>query len=154
MFAGTRRALTETQYIVYRAAHPPGASRPEPPVAPNGAQATHAFQANQALLFRYSALTFNAHRIHLDRAYCREVASYPGLVVHAPLTATLLLGLIGEHWPARPVTFFRYRAVSPLFEDQRFTLNAREDTPGTLALWAAGPDGALAMTAEARFEAA
>ena len=77
------------------------------------------------LLFRYSALTFNGHRIHYDRRYVTEVEGYPGLVVHGPLIATLLLELLRRERPDATVMRFSFRAVSPLFDVAPFTVSGR-----------------------------
>jgi 3-methylfumaryl-CoA hydratase len=99
------------------------------------------------LLFRYSALTFNGHRIHYDRNYCEQVEGYPGLIVHGPLTATLLMDLYLRQHPGANVTGFRFRALKPLFDIHPFTVcGARK--PGGAVLWALDHDGAIAMTAE------
>src|SRR5690625_6327319 len=79
----------------------PEAQIPTPPAAPTGAQWSRSVTPDPVLLFRYSALTFNSHRIHYDAPYTQEVEGYPGLVVHGPLVATLLLDLLHEHVPAR-----------------------------------------------------
>jgi 3-methylfumaryl-CoA hydratase len=102
------------------------------------------------LLFRYSALTFNGHRIHYDRDYVTAVEGYPGLVVHGPLTATLLVDLIRRNAPGARVETFAFRAVSPLFDGNEMSINA--DPPGDdgrVKLWAANADGGLAVSAEA-----
>ena len=97
--------------------------------------------------FRYSALTFNAHRIHYDADYCRNIEGYPGVVIHGPLIATLLLDLCVRH--GRTVGRFTYRARAPLFLPHPFTTNG--DSAGTTTrLRAAGHDGRIAMEAEAR----
>ena len=75
------------------------------------------------MLFRYSALTFNGHRIHYDRRYVTEVEGYPGLIVHGPLIATLLLDLVRRERPDATVLAFSFRAVSPLFDVASFTVN-------------------------------
>ncbi len=99
------------------------------------------------LLFRFSALTFNAHRIHYDRPYATAVEGYPGLVVHGPLTAVLLLDLVRRHTP-RPVVGFTFRGLAPLFDGAPLHLLA---TPGgdQVALRALGPDGREALSATA-----
>ncbi len=103
------------------------------------------------MLFRYSALTFNGHRIHYDRDYVTREEGYPGLVVHGPLTATLLIDLVRRHVPGARIEAFSFRAVSPLFEGRSMSLNAAlPDADGLMRLWAANHEGALAMTAEAR----
>jgi 3-methylfumaryl-CoA hydratase len=99
------------------------------------------------LLFRYSAVTFNAHRIHYDREYCREMEGYPGLVVHGPLTATLLMDLFLRHHPGAPVTAFRFRAHRPLFDIHPFTICGAPHGGGA-RLWALDHSGEVAMSAE------
>jgi len=138
--------LSERQDIVYRggAAVParPPAPDPHPPV-----RASRGLAADAVLLFRYSALTFNAHRIHYDRSYCVEEEGYPGLLVHAPLMATLLLhfavSLGGD-----AIAAFDYRGRAPLFDGVPFTLNAADAADG-LELWIADTEGADIMTARA-----
>ena len=104
-------------------------------------------------LFRYSALTFNGHRIHYDRDYVTREEGYPGLVVHGPLTATLLVDLVRRNAPTARVEQFSFRAVSPLFDGNRMSVNATPSgADGVVKLWAANAEGDLAMTAEARLE--
>ena len=107
-------------------------------------------QPDDVLLFRYSALTFNGHRIHYDRRYATETEGYPGLVVHGPLIATLLLDLLRRHMPEADVARFEFRAVSPLFDTSSFTLCGKLESDGkTISLWATDATGGLAMTANA-----
>jgi 3-methylfumaryl-CoA hydratase len=137
-------AVTEEHDIVYRD-HGPGA-----PVqlAPADAAWERSIQPDDVLLFRYSALTFNGHRIHYDRRYATEVEGYPGLVVHGPLIATLLMDLLRRNQPAANVARFSFRAVSPLFDTGPFTVCGK--TGGnTASLWAKDAAGNLAMSAEA-----
>ena len=101
------------------------------------------------LLFRYSALTFNSHRIHYDRDYTQNVEGYPDLLVHAPLTATLLLNLIRKEMPAAEVNEINLRATAPIFVNQPFSINGTITNEGKEAeLWAMTKDGNLAMTAD------
>ncbi|TNF18162.1 MAG: protein dehydratase [Rhodobacteraceae bacterium] len=139
-------ALTERQDIVYREAT--AAAKSEPPAAPPGAH-RRSLTPTPTLLFRYSALTFNGHRIHYDRPFATGVEGYPGLIVHGPLQATLLCHHAQEI-RGRPPKHFRFRSLSPLYDDADVTLNA-EDTPGGLRLWTARPDGPVAMEATAAF---
>ena len=97
------------------------------------------------MLFRYSALIFYGHRIHYDASYTRKTEGYPGLVVHGPLTATLLIGLGLKRLGSRRITHFDIRAMSPLFDTAPFRLEGR-DTKEGVALWARAPDGTTAMT--------
>ena len=101
------------------------------------------------LLFRYSALTFNGHRIHYDRRHATDVEGYPGLVVHGPLIATLLLDLLRRHLPTAEVAAFEFKAVRPTFDGQRLHLCGRTDGDA-VALWAQDHEGRLAMQAQAR----
>lgn len=144
--SGGAVCLTEEHDIVYREDPGPDAPAPTPPEAPGDADATETITPDPVLLFRYSALTFNGHRIHYDVDYCREVEGYPGLVFHGPLTATLLLDLAER--TAGKVAAFSFRAVSPLFDTAPFSIACKKDGD-TLSLWAVNPDGRLAMTADA-----
>ena len=146
IIVGGARRLTEEHDIVYRALPDPGDPQPLPPAAPEGAATTRAFTPSMPLLFRYSALTFNSHRIHYDLDHCREVEGYPGCVVHGPLIATLLADLATNQLNA-PLARFTFRATAPVFHTDRLTLGADDATP--LRLWATRPDGALAMQASA-----
>ncbi len=141
-----RLVIEERQDIVYRGADAPRApgERPEP-----AAPGTHRVVVvpSAALLFRYSALTFNGHRIHYDAPYATGVEGYPGLVVHGPLQATMLVQLAERLHGRRPARF-DFRSLSPLFDDADFTLNADEDG-GDLRLWTAGVGGPVAMEARA-----
>jgi 3-methylfumaryl-CoA hydratase len=102
------------------------------------------------LLFRYSALTFNAHRIHYDRRYVMETEGYPGLVVHGPLIATLLVDLLRRERPGAQMSGFSFRAVSPLFDIAPFFVRGTPADDGkSIRLWAANCDGGLAMDATA-----
>jgi 3-methylfumaryl-CoA hydratase len=143
-------AIEEERDIVYR--DNPDANAP--PARPNPAPASGPWRRevrpDPMMLFRYSALTFNTHRIHYDRPYATGVEGYPALVVHGPLIATLLMDLCRRECP-KQLLRFDYRAASPLFDNGPFTLNGRPD--GHRAqVWAANADGGLAMTAEAAFE--
>lgn len=141
-----RFVLTERQDIVYRGADRPGAAKTAPPPAGHGA---HRFEItpSAALLFRYSALTFNGHRIHYDAPYVRDEEGYPGLIVHGPMQATMLVQLAARIMGRRPDRF-EFRSLSPLFDDAPFTLNASEEE-GRLRLWTSYADGPVAMIAHA-----
>lgn len=141
--------ISEEQDIVYREPPPPGAAA-APARHEAVAQWTRTVEPDTTLLFRYSALTFNGHRIHYDQAYATGEEGYPGLVVHGPLTATLLQQFALEHGGGRALSSFDFRGVSPLFAGRAFQLEGRE-ADGSLALWARGPDGELAMSATAAF---
>jgi 3-methylfumaryl-CoA hydratase len=141
-------ALSEEQDIVYRGMPQPD----DAPVAPKAARVDEQFsrelRPDPVLLFRYSALTFNGHRIHYDRPYAITEEGYPGLVVHGPLIATLLMEELLWARPGAAVDTFEFKAVSPLFDTAAFTVCGRVD--GKVAtLWARGPQGQLAMQATA-----
>jgi 3-methylfumaryl-CoA hydratase len=108
--------ISEEQDIVYREAMPPGAATARAPKRHDGVpQWSRGFEPDTTLLFRFSALTFNGHRIHYDQAYARNEEGYPDLVVHGPLTATLLQQFALEHGAGRPLARFDFRGASPLF---------------------------------------
>jgi 3-methylfumaryl-CoA hydratase len=144
--------ISEEQDIVYREAMLPGAATAPPPKRHDGVpQWSRGFEPDTTLLFRFSALTFNGHRIHYDQAYARNEERYPDLVVHGPLTATLLQQFALEHGAGRPLARFDFRGASPLFVGSAFQLEGRQVEDGVLELWARGPDGELAMSATAAF---
>ncbi len=141
-------ALTEEHDIVYRdmpaADEPPARVRP----APADGVWRRDIVPDPVLLFRYSALTFNGHRIHYDRSYVTQEEGYPGLIVHGPLIATLLVDLLRRN-EAAPLRSFRFRAVSPLFDIASFAVCGRPGEGGAVSLWAQTAEGGLAMEAEA-----
>ena len=101
------------------------------------------------VLFRYSALTFNSHRIHYDRAWAMDVEGYPGLVVHGPLTTTLLIDFARDRNPGRRVAAYTTQARAPLFDTAPFELRGRPAANGGgCELWAVTPEGTIAMSAE------
>jgi len=147
-------AVDEEQDLVYRAPPPPEVSSgtratgSPPTAAPEGSHVVATFLPDEVTLFRFSALTFNGHRIHYDYPYTTGVEGYPGLVVHGPLLALLLLGT-GVERRAGDAASFEYRALSPLFCGERFELRARKgagDGEG-IRLWAFHPDRGAAMEA-------
>jgi 3-methylfumaryl-CoA hydratase len=144
-------AITDEQDIVYR--EDTGAPASERPVEP--APGDPAFSAREladpVLLFRYSALTFNGHRIHYDRPYATEVEGHRGLVVHGPLLATLMVDLAVRSWPQRPLASFEFRGVRAVIDGEPFTVNGRPRDGATLDLWIADAQGAVAMTGAAGF---
>ncbi|MBI1250599.1 MAG: acyl-CoA dehydrogenase [Alphaproteobacteria bacterium] len=99
------------------------------------------------LLFRFSALTFNGHRIHYDRTYATEVERYPGLVVHGPLQAIILFDAAARRMPARRAAQFSFRGVRPLFDFETVSVHGRDNEDGALALYTTNGDGAIGMQA-------
>jgi len=148
---GDEIAVREEHDIVYRDAAKPGEPPPQGKPAPANAAWRRALVGDPVLLFRYSALIFNAHRIHYDLDYAREEEHYPGLIVHGPLQTTLLLDLCRRHEP-RPVKRLEYRALYPVFHTERFTVNGNPGADGASAdLWTANAAGNYAMTGTAVF---
>ncbi len=144
--------LTEEHDIVYRPAPQAVDPVPTPVAAEKNATWQRDIAPDDVLLFRYSALTFNGHRIHYDRKYVTQVEGYPGLIVHGPLIATLLVDLVRRH-TARPIRSFEFKALRPTFEcaDQRILRVCGEpDSNGTtVRLWAQDHEGWLTMQATA-----
>jgi 3-methylfumaryl-CoA hydratase len=150
--AGAGVVLTEEQDIVYRAAAASGSSmpaaataaKPERPAAPESDRPdwSRTITPDPVLLLRYSALTFNAHRIHYDLPYARDVEGYPALVMNGGLTALLLVETARAHLPGR-IAGYDARAMHPLFVGQSITFNGRISGE-TAELWACAPDGARA----------
>lgn len=152
--------LTEEHDIVYRPAAQPGDPVPAPIAAatlatqgePTGELWTRDVIPDDVLLFRYSALTFNGHRIHYDRKYVTEVEGYPGLIVHGPLIATWLVDLVRRHTD-RPIRRFEFKALRPTFEcaDQRHVrVSGQPQVDGKhVRLWAQDHEGWLTMQATA-----
>jgi len=143
--------IVEEQDIVYKEATPPGTPAPAPERFEAEASWRQRVDPDTTLLFRFSALTFNGHRIHYDLNYARDVEGYPGLVVHGPLTAILLQGFACSQAGNRPLLAFDFKGVNPLFVNSPFDLEGRWESPDVMDLWARGPAGELAMKATARF---
>ncbi|AEG92754.1 FAS1-like dehydratase domain-containing protein [Ramlibacter tataouinensis] len=148
--AGGELALAEEHDIVYRAAPRPSDPVPPPQAAEAGAPWQREIVPDDVLLFRYSALTFNGHRIHYDRRYVTEAEGYPGLVVHGPLIATLLVDLVRRERPQSRVKSFSFKALRPTFDLHPFRVNGQPGADGkSVALWASDHEGWLTMQAEA-----
>lgn len=144
-------AVRERQDVVYRDA--PSKTDGEtdgetavPDPAPEG-RTTRRMTANATMLFRYSAITFNGHRIHYDAPYARGDEGYGGLVVHGPLQATMMAHMAADIRGAPPKSF-AFRGLSPLFDDVPFTVHASENEEG-MALWTARDGGPVAMQGQA-----
>ncbi|WP_175997540.1 FAS1-like dehydratase domain-containing protein [Burkholderia stabilis] len=147
-------AIREEQDIVYRDAPPPaaaGAPAPAPQPAPTDEQYSRIVTPDPVLLMRFSALTFNGHRIHYDRPYAMQEEGYPGLVVHGPLIAMLLMEELRRTHPGKTIRQFEFKAVSPLFDTAPFSVNGKLEG-NTARVWARGPQGQLAMQASIELE--
>ncbi len=148
---GDRLCVEEEQDIVYRE---PGGKVPAPevvdilPDVPAGSW-TRTITPTPPLLFRFSALTFNSHRIHYDRPYTMDEENYPGLVVQGPLTATLLMDLVRKNAGKKPATF-TFRGLAPLFDLAPFRIVGTPSDDG-VELEAQGPNGKAAMSASVTF---
>jgi 3-methylfumaryl-CoA hydratase len=141
--------LTEEHDIVYRAAVQPSEATTVPLAADQSAPWQREVLADAVLLFRYSALTFNSHRIHYDRSYVTQEEGYPGLVVHGPLIATLLLDLVRRHLPDATIGQFSFKALRPTFDQHPLRLHAQTAPDGRgVRVWASDPDGWLTMQGE------
>ncbi|MFZ9082423.1 MAG: FAS1-like dehydratase domain-containing protein, partial [Burkholderiaceae bacterium] len=144
-------AMQEVHDIVYR-----DHSRQQGPVpfkVNDTADHSHEFSQeiipDSVLLFRYSALTFNGHRIHYDRQYATEQEGYPGLIVHGPLVATLLAELLRKQKPKARWLSFRFKALAPMIDNQVLRLYGRAIDATTYALWAENDQGSMTMSAQA-----
>ena len=144
-------AVTERHDIVYRAADPGSASprsAPSDPARPRQADLRWTIETSPVLLFRYSAMTFNGHRIHYDQPYVTGVEVYPGLVVHGPIQATLCFNIAAELLGTVPRRF-HYRNLSPLTAGDAFTVAGAKHADGTVASWTESADGRTCMEGEA-----
>jgi len=144
--AGTL-CIREQQNLVFREDPKPDASVPKPPAPPLDATISRSVTPDPVTMFRYSALTFNGHRIHYDVDYARDVEGYEGLVFHAPLTATYLVRLACEI-AGGPVRSFDYRATAPLFGHQDFSIHGKREGD-MITVWAQTPCGGQAMLGKA-----
>ncbi|AZC95276.1 FAS1-like dehydratase domain-containing protein [Pseudomonas chlororaphis] len=143
-----RLAIREEQDIVYREPSPPKQGSGEALIQGDWREAV---EPSPTLLFRYSAVTFNGHRIHYDFPYVTETEGYPGLVVHGPLIATLSLRAFCRAHPGARLRRFSYRGLRPLIAPQSFEVGGRIVRPGVAELWA-GNDGGLAQRGEVLFD--
>jgi 3-methylfumaryl-CoA hydratase len=150
---GGATVIDEEHDIVFREAPAPGAKPPVAQPAPEAADFRRRITPDPVLLFRYSALTFNSHRIHYDQPYVTGVEGYPGLIVHGPLLATLMLDALHRSQPARRVASFTFRAIAPVFDTAPFDVcGALDGTGATTRLWVRHLDGGLAMDATATLD--
>lgn len=145
---GGRSCLFEKQSLVYREMPSGPAALPAGERESAVAEFRSPFQPDPVLLFRYSALTYNGHRIHYDREYAKNQEHYPGLVVHGPLLATLLAEQVTRHLPGESLSHFRFRAVRPVFDSDRLSLCGRRNG-NSVELWTVNEDGFVTMTATA-----
>lgn len=148
--AGDEGLITEDQDIVYRNAPQRAAANKAGVAARIDEQFSREVAPDPTLLFRFSAATFNSHRIHYDRQYATEIEGYPGLVVQGPLLATLLVDLLRGYSPSAVLQKFQFKAVAPVFETEHVTLCGRVDSTDQAALWVRNARGLLCMEASAK----
>ncbi len=145
--------IVEEHDIVYREAGEKGAPLPEGEAPPPEGAWSRKVTPSPVLLFRYSALTFNGHRIHYDHPYTTQEEGYPGLIVHGPLLATMMIGQLRRERPEARATRFIFRARRPIFDNRHFTVcGAPDDAAKHADLWVEDPDGFLAMQGEVSWE--
>ena len=140
--------ITEVQNLVYR--EQPAADAPQPPVkiAPEVFDFSKTITPNPVLLYRFSALTYNGHRIHYDRTYAMNEELYPALVVHGPLLVTLLMELSRAELPTTPIRRIKFRAVRPTFDTEAFEVQGKREG-NKLSLWSKNSEHALCMKLDA-----
>ena len=141
----------EEHDIVYREAAKPGEQQRAATPAPNDPTWTRRLTPDPVLLFRFSALTFNGHRIHYDQPYVTGVEGYPGLIVHGPLMGMLQIELGRRTNPTKKLKAFEFRALSPVFANAPITVGARRDPDGSLVTWVANEKGGLAQQGKVSF---
>lgn len=144
-------ALVDEQSAVYREAAKPGEAGTKPRPAPQDATWSKTVAPDPVMLFRYSALTFNGHRIHYDHPYVTGVEGYGGLLVHGPLMGMLMCELARRSVPERRLAAYEFRAMSPVTHVHPFTVAARREADGTLATWIANHEGGLGQQGKAIF---
>lgn len=150
VFDGDTFGIDEEHDIVYREEANPDVPVSAPPRAPDSSSFSRNIDPDPVLLFRYSALTFNGHRIHYDQPFCVNLESYKGLIVHGPLIATLLLDLLRREKPDAIVRSFEFRSVSTVYENETFSVHGEPKEDGkTFRLWTRRQDGTLATQAKA-----
>ena len=147
-----RDAIHEEQDIIYRDNLRSSCERSQQSRKLPEAQWSREVMPNSVLLFRFSALTFNSHRIHYDRDYATDSEGYPGLVVHGPLAAALLVAMLQAEISDRQPSSLSIRAERPLFDTAAFSINGRLDDDSA-TLWTVGPDGAVSMNIHADYAA-
>ncbi|MGH6631236.1 MAG: FAS1-like dehydratase domain-containing protein, partial [Burkholderiales bacterium] len=148
---GRGLAVVEERDLIYLSAER-AAQKPASPAAPGQAAWRRVIEPSPMLLFRFSAIRFNSHRIHYDRDYVTQIEKLPGLVVQGTLVSQLLIEMCRGELPERPITSFSYQASRQIYDTGPFTIAGAPAADGRgAAFWALDPDGNLAMTATAKF---
>ena len=142
-------AISEEHDIVYRPVPTDNEKPAMPVIIEETPDWSKEIVPNEVLLFRYSALTFNGHRIHYDRKYVNEVEIYPGLIVHGPMIATLLVELLHEKLPQKRLRTYEFKAIRPLYDIHSFAVNGKVLEDGKISLWTKNYEGFASMKATA-----
>jgi 3-methylfumaryl-CoA hydratase len=143
---------TEDEWQIVFLEKAAGGARAQGGPAPAGAMWERTINPTSTMLFRFSAVTFNPHRIHYDHPYTTGTEGYPALVVHGPLTAICLIDLARDNHPGATMTEFEMRAKAPLFAERPFKVAGRPRDGGKICdLWALTPENTVAMEASATF---
>jgi len=147
-YQNDQKCISQVQNIVYREQVSGPSQLPPGKPSPNDAQFQQDVLITPVLLFRYSALTYNGHRIHYDRDYTRNEEFYPDLIVHGPLLVTLLLNLQHSVLPERTIRHFSFRAMRPTFDRETFSIAGKLDGD-LLNLWSADHEAYQCMQIKA-----
>jgi 3-methylfumaryl-CoA hydratase len=145
-------SFVEDHDIVYREAAKPGETQRAPKPAPTDATWSKKIMADPVLLFRFSALTFNGHRIHYDQPYVTGTEGYPGLIVHGPLMGMVQIELARRANPDKVPRSFEFRALAPVYAGAAFSVHARQEGDGGIATWIADCNGGLAQQGRVTFQ--
>ena len=149
VFQNDTCCIEEEHDIVYRSAPDINATAPVFKTTDTSPEFSYVVKPDPILLFRYSALTFNGHRIHYDQPFCIETEGYEGLVVHGPLLATMMLDLIQQNFPDAVVKYFQFRALAPVFDTMKFEVCGCKISSSEVEIWIKRDDGVLAMSGSA-----
>ncbi|MFZ8878202.1 MAG: acyl-CoA dehydrogenase [Paracoccaceae bacterium] len=149
VFQNDTCCIEEEHDIVYRSAPDINATAPVFKTTDTSPEFSYVVKPDPILLFRYSALTFNGHRIHYDQPFCIETEGYEGLVVHGPLLATMMLDLIRQNFPDAVVKYFQFRALAPVFDTMKFEVCGCKISSSEVEIWIKRDDGVLAMSGSA-----
>jgi len=149
VFQNDTCCIEEEHDIVYRSAPNIHATAPVLKTTDTPPEFSYVVKPDPILLFRYSALTFNGHRIHYDQPFCIETEGYEGLVVHGPLLATMMLDLIRQNFPDAVVKYFQFRALAPVFDTMKFEVCGCKTSSSEVEIWIKRDDGVLAMSGSA-----
>ena len=146
-------AITEERGSVLREDAKPGEKQKAPRPAPTDATWSKTINPDPVLLFRFSALTFNPHRIHYDQPYVTAVEGYPGMLVHGPLMSLVQIELARRSNPGRRIATYSCRALAPVYANAPFSVHARAEADGSVTTWIGDPNGGMAQQGKVTFAA-